>query len=61
MNIVEKRIKINLKNPAAPDVEQIENAITRSGLEPIRWAIVEMTKTEAVILANGILKNDFKY
>ena len=54
MAIIEKKIKINLKYGALPDVEHIENAIKEAGLEPVRWAIVDIKKNECTILTNGI-------
>ncbi len=54
MAIVEKKIFVNLENGTLPDVERIENAIIQQGLDPVRWAIVDITENEMVILANGI-------
>lgn len=54
MAIVEKRIKINLENGSLPDVKQIENSIIEAGLEPVRWAIMDIKKNECTILANGV-------
>ena len=56
MSIIEKRIKITLENGALPDIQRIENVIMQAGLEPVRWAIVDITKTECTILANGVQK-----
>lgn len=56
MSIIEKRIKIKLENGCLPDVNAIENAIIKAGLEPVRWAIVDMDKNECTILANGVVK-----
>lgn len=56
MSIIEKRIKITLENGTLPDIERIENTIKQAGLEPVRWAIVDITKTECIILANGVQK-----
>lgn len=56
MSIIEKKIKIKLENGCLPDVNTIETAITRSGIKPVRWAIVDMDKNECTILANGVVK-----
>ncbi len=56
MAIVEKRIKIKLKNGSLPETDVIENAIMKAGLEPVRWAIVDIDKNEYTILANGVQK-----
>lgn len=56
MSIIEKRIKIKLENGCLPDVNAIENAIIKAGLEPVRWAIMDMDKNECTILANGVVK-----
>lgn len=54
MAIVEKKIIIESKNGALPDVEHIENAIRQAGLEPVRWGVVEFSDGKFTILANGV-------
>lgn len=56
MAIIEKRIIINTKNRAPVGIGQIEEAIRQAGLEPVRWAIVDVKENELVILANGTEK-----
>lgn len=56
MSIIEKRINIKLENGTLPDIDMIENAIIKSGLEPVRWAIVDINENECIILANGVAK-----
>ncbi len=54
MAIIEKRIKIKFENGILPEVKHIENAIIKAGLEPVRWAIVDIKENECIILANGV-------
>lgn len=54
MAIIEKRINITLKNGVLPNIEHIENVIMQAGINPVRWAIVDATERECIILANGI-------
>ncbi len=56
MAIIEKKIKIPLKKGSLPEINVIENAIIKAGLEPVRWAIVDINENEYTILANGIQK-----
>ncbi len=56
MAIIEKRIRIKVKNGSLPEINIIENAILQAGLEPVRWAIVDINENEYIILANGIQK-----
>lgn len=56
MAIIEKNIKLNLKSGSLPETNVIENAIKEEGLEPVRWAIVDINKNECTILANGVQK-----
>ncbi len=56
MSIVEKNIKLNPKNGQESLIQQIEGAINKAGLEPVRWAIVAVQKNELTILANGVQK-----
>lgn len=56
MAIIEKKIKIPLKKSSLPEVSVIENAIMQAGLEPVRWAIVDIDENEYTILANGVQK-----
>lgn len=51
MTIIEKKINLNLKNGTLPEIDTIENAIKEAGLEPVRWAIVDINKNECTILA----------
>lgn len=53
MAIIEKKIVINLKEGEIINTQHIENAIKESGLEPVRWAIVDVVKNDYIILANG--------
>lgn len=56
MTIVEKRIVLNTKDNEIPSVLRIENAISKAGLEPVRWAIVDVVENDYIILANGVEK-----
>lgn len=56
MAIIEKKINLKLKNSTLPKINTIENAIKEAGLEPVRWAIVDINKNEYTILANGVQK-----
>lgn len=56
MAIIEKRIVLNTQNNEIPSVLRIENAIKEAGLEPVRWAIVDVVKNDYIILANGVEK-----
>ncbi len=56
MAIIEKSIKIILKNGSESIIQQIENGIMQAGLVPVRWAIVDVRKNEVTILANGVQK-----
>ena len=49
----EKKVIVKLKKGETPDVEHIESAIKEAGLEPVRWAIVDVVENDCVILANG--------
>lgn len=53
MAIIEKKITIKLENPVNLDVKEIEERIKQAGVEPCRWAIVEMSSSDLTILANG--------
>lgn len=54
MAIVEKKVILNTKNAEIPSVERIENAIKEAGLDPVRWAIVDVVENDYIILANGV-------
>ncbi len=54
MAIVEKKVILTLKDGEIPSVERVENAIIQAGLEPVRWAIVDVVENDYVILANGV-------
>ena len=53
MAIIEKKVIVSSENAEIPNVERIENAIKEAGLEPVRWAIVDVVKYDYIILANG--------
>ncbi|MCX4275793.1 MAG: hypothetical protein OSJ27_08465 [Candidatus Gastranaerophilales bacterium] len=53
MAIIEKKVIVSSENAEIPNVERIENAIKEAGLEPVRWAIVDVIKNDYIILANG--------
>ncbi len=53
MAIIEKKVIVSSENAEIPNVERIENAIKEAGLEPVRWAIVDVVKNDYIILANG--------
>ena len=54
MAIVEKKVILTLENGETPSVERVENAIKEAGLDPVRWAIVDVVKNDYIILANGV-------
>lgn len=56
MTIIEKRIVLNTKDNEISSVLRIENAISEAGLEPVRWAIVDVVENDYIILANGVEK-----
>ena len=53
MAIIEKKVIVSSENAEIPNVERIENAIKEAGLDPVRWAIVDVIKNDYIILANG--------
>ncbi len=50
--IISKTIKIKAK-ALPPKVEFIEAEIIKSGLEPLRWAIVEVSNNEITLSVSG--------
>jgi len=54
MAIIEKKVILKTKKAEIPSVERIENAIKEAGLDPVRWAIVDVVENDYIILANGV-------
>ena len=50
--IITKTIKIK-SNKLPPDVDFIINEIKAQGLDPVRWAIVEVMENELTINVSG--------
>ncbi len=54
MKIVSKIIKIKSKT-MPPKIDFIENEIKKEGIEPIRWAIVEIEDNILTVCASGTI------
>jgi len=54
MAIIEKKLELTFENGALPESDAVENAIKQAGLEPVRWAIVDIKGNKFTILVNGI-------
>ena len=50
--VISKTIKIK-SEIMPPEVDFIESEIIKSGLEPLRWAIVEVNKKELTLSVSG--------
>lgn len=58
MSVISKTIKIKTKS-LPPQIEFIEQEIIKQGIEPLRWAIVEVENNEITICVSGrILLNE---
>ena len=51
--IISKTIKI-ISDKMPPSVEFIENEIKKAGLEPIRWAIVDIKNKELTLSVSAL-------
>lgn len=54
--IISKNIKI-ITPSLPPDVDFIENEIRKSGLEPVRWAIVDVDDNILTLSVSGQILN----
>ena len=50
--VISKTIKIKAEN-LPPEVDFIESEIIKSGLEPLRWAIVDVKNNELTLSVSG--------
>jgi len=52
MSVISKIIKIKTSN-FPPKPEYIEQKIIKSGIEPLRWAIIEVKESEVLVSVSG--------
>ena len=50
--VISKTIKIKTEK-LPPEVDFIESEITKSGIEPLRWAIVDVIDNELTLSVSG--------